>query len=164
MNNKKKRAVINNKMNNKKKRAVWIIVGILVVIVLAILISQFTKFPLLGPIQAELGVFVTSQSSPAAFNNLESADRFCQDAANNANLNGEWKAFLGDSDTPVQDRLIHYNSPYLRTDGVKIADDGADLIDGSPLDEPINIDENGNPAGSVRVFTGMLSDLNAGDN
>ena len=151
-------------MNNKKKRAVWIIVGILVVIVLAILISQFTKFPLFGPIQAAIGVFVTSQSSPAAFNNLDSADRFCQDAANNANLEGEWKAFLGDSDTPVQDRLIHYNSPYLRADGVKIADDWDDLTDGSPLGEPINTDENGNPAGSVRVFTGMLSDLNAGDN
>ena len=162
MNNKKKRAVINNKMNTNKKRAVWIIVGILVVIVLAILISQFTKFPLFGPIQAEIGVFVTSQSSPAAFNNLDSADRFCQDAANNANLEGEWKAFLGDSDTPVQDRLEHYDSPYLRTDGVKIADNWDDLINGPG--EPINTDENGNPAGSVRVFTGMLSDLSTAEN
>ena len=56
-------------------------------------------------------------------------------------------AWLSASGETPSSRLFHSPVRYVRVDGVKIADDWADLVDGS-LDNPISVDESGNPVSS----------------
>ncbi|MBS3099038.1 hypothetical protein J4462_02395, partial [Candidatus Pacearchaeota archaeon] len=112
-------------------------------------------------------VFVTSRAYNGEFYGLVSTgitagDELCFIHAGNAGLyefdefnggpNSNWKAWLSDSTISASDRLYHSQIPYKKLDGVKIADDWNDLIDGS-LDAPINVDENGN-LHQAEVWTG----------
>ena len=86
-------------------------------------------------------------SQPAS--GLAAGDAICQYYADQASLGGVYKAWLSDSTTSAKDRLIHFAGPYVRTDGVKVADDWTDLTtytfgDPNPmLDAAINVDETG---------------------
>jgi hypothetical protein len=76
---------------------------------------------------------------------LAGADAKCQARANAANLPGTYMAWLSTQDAWPASRFTHWNSWYVRVDGVKVADNWADLTDGS-LDAPINKTElNGAP-------------------
>jgi hypothetical protein len=110
-------------------------------------------------------VFVTSQSFPGdlqsfagEFTGLDGADSICTDAAKAAEpvLEGAWTAWISDGDTDVVDRM--FDAEFRRLDGVVVADNLADLTDGTLLN-PINVDENGNTVGTgTAVWTATDAD------
>lgn len=89
-------------------------------------------------------VFVTSQRYTGELGGLFGADAICQTLADNATpvLTGTYKAWLSDGTTSATSRLTHHPGPYVRVDGVRIADNWDDLTDGA-LQNPIEITENG---------------------
>lgn len=99
-------------------------------------------------------VFVTSTAYAGDLGGLDGADAHCQVAASSAGLSGIWRAWLGTSGTSPLVRLQHGDLPYVRLDGVVVADDWADLTDGA-LAAPIAIDETGAhvPAADAIVWT-----------
>lgn len=86
-------------------------------------------------------IFLTSESFDGNLGGLTGADLKCQTAASTAGLTGTYKAWLSDSITAVKDRLSHSTVPYVRTDGVVVANSWNDLTDGT-LKEQIVCDEN----------------------
>ncbi len=87
-------------------------------------------------------VFVTSSTYTGNLGGLAGADEKCQQRAVAAGFPGTFRAWLSDSTTSASARLTHSTVPYKRVDGVQVADDWADLTDGS-LDAAIVVDENG---------------------
>lgn len=91
-------------------------------------------------------VFVTSQvyqpgtpydpvTSPNSFNNLDDADRICQDTAIGAGLPGTYQAWLStDTASPSNRFATRSEDPYVRTDGAVVADNWMDLT--TPDTEP----------------------------
>jgi hypothetical protein len=103
-------------------------------------------------------VFTTSGYYSAALGGLTGADSICQQHAFGAGLAGQFKSWLSSVDTPVGTRFVHAELPYYRVDGVRVADDWDDLLDGE-LAAPISNDEDGNSVGGD-VWTGTLADGN----
>ena len=66
----------------------------------------------------------------------------------------KFKAWLSNSSTDAINRFA-YDGPWVRIDGVKIADNKTDLTDGS-LFSSINQDESGNYLGNSYAWTGTL--------
>ena len=101
-------------------------------------------------------VFVTStehtgdlKTEGVGATGLEGADNICNLRAQEAGLPGTYTAWLSDSSTVAKDRVTQSAIPYLRTDGVLVANDFTDLLDcGNPncLRAPIEIDETGGEA------------------
>jgi hypothetical protein len=81
-------------------------------------------------------VFVSSAMYTGDMGGLSGADDKCQGLATSAKLSGTFKAWLSDSTTSAATRLTHATVPYVRVDGVKVANDWNDLVDGS-LQNPI---------------------------
>ena len=80
------------------------------------------------------------------------ADAKCQERANAAKFGGTWKAWLSDITTSVVNRLTHANVPYKiayyqfanNPDPIyNVADNWADLVDGTNLKNAIDYDEFG---------------------
>lgn len=88
----------------------------------------------------ELGLWKEAGSSTG----IAAGDAICQNLAAKAGLPmaANYKAWLSDTVTNASTRLTS-NGPWVRIDGVRIADDLADMIDGN-LFSSINVDENGN--------------------
>lgn len=103
-------------------------------------------------------VFATSTLQGGKLGGLAGADALCQARAGAAQLGGVFKAFMVDDNTGLE-RLDHPNVPFVRLDGVKIADDWADLADES-LDAPLAVDEFRQPADN-NAWTG-LRDVDGG--
>jgi hypothetical protein len=107
-------------------------------------------------------VFVTStaytgdiQTAGGGATGLESGDNICNALSQAAGLPGSYTAWLSDSTTDAKDRVTQASVPYVQPNGVKIADDFADLVDCGEqcLDIGINVMENG--VGTSRhVWTG----------
>lgn len=106
--------------------------------------------------------FMTSEFYPTGnLGGLAGADANCQRLADNAGIDGTYKAWLSDSNTDAATRFegsIKY-LPYVRVDGVKVADDWDDLTDGN-IDVTITVFENGNAtgAGAFSPWTGTNTD------
>ncbi len=64
---------------------------------------------------------------------LSGADAKCQAEVDGAGVSGTFKAWLSDTTTDARDRLTHSAGPYVMTDGVMIAMDWDDLVDGTLL-------------------------------
>lgn len=100
-------------------------------------------------------VFVTSVTYNGNLGGASGADDRCQERANAASLGGTWKAWISSNTANAKDRIP--DKEYVRTDGVVVANNKADLLDGT-LDNPIDKSEGGdNPVSSgtaVEVFTG----------
>jgi hypothetical protein len=90
--------------------------------------------------------FVVAGSPPTGFTGLAQADTLCQNAATAASLPGTYLAWLSTAASSPSSRFTQGAGPYMLVDGTYIADSWADLTDGS-LDNPIGLDEDGNPAG-----------------
>ena len=76
-------------------------------------------------------------------NGLEAGDRICKWRADNASggpLGGTWIAWLSSSSSDAKDRIV--NDKYVRLDGSLVANNKADLIDGT-ISNQIEINENG---------------------
>jgi hypothetical protein len=97
-------------------------------------------------------VFVSSSLQDGDLGGLAGADRICADLAEAAGLEGEFKAWVSSPDESAADRLAHADVPYARTDGIRVADDWADLVDGE-LAQPIDRDEEAVPV-EGDVWTG----------
>ena len=91
---------------------------------------------------------------------IEAGDAICQARAQNAGLTNahRFKAWLSDSTTNAIDRITS-NGPWVRLDGVKIADSKSNLTDGS-LFTSINLIETGIYRGYLDVWTGTGSNGN----
>ena len=92
-------------------------------------------------------VFATSGRWPGNLGGLAGADAKCQDAADASPLVPEgtylaWLSTDGEGNSPATGRFTESTVPYVRVDGVVVADGWADLTDGS-LQATINVDENG---------------------
>jgi len=89
-------------------------------------------------------VFVTSEYYDGNLGGLSGADIKCQSLANAAGLDGKWVAWLSDSSISAKDRIPDTSIGYYNLDGTKIADNKADLINGS-VDMSILITEKYSP-------------------
>jgi hypothetical protein len=99
-------------------------------------------------------VFVTSQVYDGNLGGLMGADAKCQALAAAADLEGNYKAWVSTNQvngSPAT-RFTQSVIPYVRIDGVKIAENWADLIDSSLL-APINVTELGGPAPMTNFCT-----------
>ena len=74
---------------------------------------------------------------------LGGANTLCTDAAHTQGNSGDWTAWLSDNTADAVDRIFDAGRPYQTLDGTIIANNLADLTDGT-LDAPIMIDEAGN--------------------
>ena len=101
-------------------------------------------------------VFVTSAPSSGELGGLEGADAHCQQLADDAGLDGTYRAWLSSSAVDARDRLIGSRG-WMRVDRKLVADTVADLVEGRIL-HPIRIDELGNDIGLSDVYTGTGTD------
>lgn len=101
-------------------------------------------------------VFMTSTGTQGNIGGVMGADAFCQKHADAEGLKGDFRAMISDSITNAADRLRQYNTPYYRVDGVKVADNWGDLMDGS-LDNDIRVDETGGTL-TIAVWTNSYDD------
>lgn len=103
-------------------------------------------------------IFVTSTTYNGNLGGFSGADAKCAARATAAGLSGTWKPWLSDDLTSATDRLNHNSAPYLNMRGEKVADNWADLTDGS-LDMAIRYNEN-NVAVNGQAWTGSFSNGN----
>lgn len=96
-------------------------------------------------------VFVTSTTYNGNLGGLIGADEKCQQAAINAGLPGIYAAWLSDSTGSPSTRFKKLNKPYKLVNGTVIANDWADLTDGT-LAAPIDVSETGSTI-SFRAMT-----------
>jgi hypothetical protein len=107
-------------------------------------------------------VFVTSATTPNGGNlgGLLGADDICQDLADSVTpdpLPGTYMAWLSDANGSPTTHFRQSQRPYVRTDGLAVADDWADLID-PPLIRPIDRTElNTEESDSINVWTNTTS-------
>ena len=98
-------------------------------------------------------VFVSSKEYDATVGGfLMFADEECAELAADADLPGGWAAWLSNETTDAEESIV--DAKYVLRNGTVIADDMDDLLDGN-LDNPIQVDEDGNTAtGDIEVWTG----------
>ncbi len=105
-------------------------------------------------------VFVTSSPVPPRFGpngGAPSADLICQMAALPLAGPAMWRAWTSDSTTSPKTRFMTPDGPYIQPNGTPVADNWADLIDGTLL-HAIDEDELGGTALDVDVWTGTSPD------
>ncbi len=115
--------------------------------------------PLLVPAAAaqDFRVFATSTAYDGALGGLAGGDAKCQAHADGASLGGTWVAWLSTSSVDAKDRLVEPAGVFVRAvDGTQVADDIADLIDGS-IDATIARTELDGAPPSIDVWTGTRS-------
>lgn len=117
-----------------------------------------TPIPIASATPSYKRVFVTSTTYTANLGGVIGADAKCQTRANTNNLGGIWKAWLSDDSYayPIN-KLTHSTVPYKLLDGTTIANNWADLTDGS-LKSGIALDEFGKSQQGAEVFTSTAYD------
>lgn len=93
-------------------------------------------------------VFLTSTTHTGDFGGLAAADAICAARASAAGLSGTFLTWLADDTQAPATRFTQSAIPYVRTDGAVVADDWADLTDGT-IQNPINVDEFGVPPSTL---------------
>jgi hypothetical protein len=108
-------------------------------------------------------VFLTSTVQQGNLGGLAGADAICQQRAQAASLPGTYKAWLSDSTQSPATRFVQSPGPYRRVDGVTVANNWADLTDGT-LAAPIAVAENGTVFADalLRSWTHTLANGTAG--
>ena len=111
-------------------------------------------------------IFVTSKHYPGAMGGLLGADTECNTLAGPpANLPGTYKAWLSTGLDSPDTRMKHHEYPYVRPDGVMIAESWSGLVSGmlfGPIDltemkgKPLEGDPN-NPCGPTMVHTNTIT-------
>ena len=79
-------------------------------------------------------IFVTSGLFTGDMGGLEGADAGCQQAADDAGLEGVFMAWLSDDGGNPVTRMTGHDGPYVRVDGVMVAENWDELRDGELLD------------------------------
>ena len=101
-------------------------------------------------------IFVTEMQRSGDLGGISGADALCASEAAAAGLEGEFRAWLSTSSSPVGDRLVQSTEPYVLVDGTRVADDWQDLTDGN-IQAAINLDAS-EVIRSGDTWTGTLSD------
>ena len=157
----------------------WIRILLLILLIL-FLLWLLRQCGVVGPGPQAQGktVFVSSQLYDGNFGGGQkilgypNADQRCQTLAQQAGRSGSYKAWIsGRVDTgagPLPHGVVHRfaqsSGPYVLVNGTKVADNWADLTDGS-LDHAIDLTEQGTPVGSeARVWTNTTTGGQAWDN
>ena len=107
--------------------------------------------PSAGGVDGRL-VCVTSSSSGGKLGGVAGADARCATLASAAGLAGSFGAWIATSASVPSGRLSHASVPYFLVDGTRVADDWADLTDGT-LQAPIARDESGFSVSTFEVWT-----------
>ncbi len=98
-------------------------------------------------------VFVTSTKYNAGLGGTSGADAKCQSRADAAGLGGSWMCWLSKPGGPTPaSRFNHFNGPYRLLDGTLVANNWADLTDGT-LNHAISRDEFNQSVDSEYVWT-----------
>lgn len=87
-------------------------------------------------------VFLTSEIFTADLGGARGGDRECQTLADLAGLGGTYMAWLSDRESSPSTRFTRASVPYVRVDGVVVANDWTDLTD-LTLAAPIDVTELG---------------------
>ena len=95
--------------------------------------------PLCGTGPMVKTVFVTESDYSGVLRGLAGADGICQTEADNAGLNGIFKAWLSNATTSPDSTFEKSTVPYKLVDGTLVADNWDDLTDGT-LHNPIDVD------------------------
>jgi hypothetical protein len=101
-------------------------------------------------------VFVSSQTYTGGLGGLNGADELCQSLASSAGLTGIFAAWMSDNDQSAATRLDRLGFFEL-VDGTRVADDWADLTDGT-LQAGIDLTESGISVAAGPVWTGTVPD------
>jgi hypothetical protein len=100
---------------------------------------------------------VSSSTQNGNLTGLFGADDLCQGLANAAGLPGVYMAWLSDATGSPTSRFTRATVPYVRVDGLSVADNWTDLTD-NRLKRPINMTEKGQVSGApTRVWTSTNS-------
>jgi hypothetical protein len=101
-----------------------------------------------------LGSWLDAINAGQSAGGLAAGDAICKARASAAGLPNasNFKAWLSDAGTNAKDRFSS-NGPWIRFDGIPIANSIADLTDGS-LFAPINLSETGMYSGEENAWTG----------
>jgi hypothetical protein len=113
-----------------------------------------------GGSSSEKIVFVTSGSwngNLGGSSALTDSDSKCQTEADNAGLAGNYKVWLGHEGNDPDGRFLQASVPYKLVDGTTVADDWADLVDGT-LTNGITLDASGTSQSGVVVWTYVSTD------
>ncbi|PCC67740.1 Myxococcus cysteine-rich repeat-containing protein [Nannocystis exedens] len=97
-------------------------------------------------VRVYMRVFVSSVNLKSSLGGLDEADEKCQELADDAGLKGRFMAWLSTDSQAAGDRLEHSERPYKRIDGMPLADDWVDLVDGM-LDNAIDRSEKNGKVG-----------------
>ncbi|GEM_PF-3292704 len=110
------------------------------------------------PAATEKLVFVTSGTWDGNLGGISGSDAKCQSAATTAGLTGTFKAWVSDGTDSPSTTFTQASVSYKLVNGTTIADDWADLIDGT-IQNAITIDENSaTPGAPTSVWTGTNTD------
>jgi hypothetical protein len=105
--------------------------------------------------QGDLGAWPEA----GAATGIEAGDQICRNLAADAGLPapGSFLAWLSTTDVDAVDRVFPHDAPFRRPDGMIVANDLADLLDGS-LDTSIHVDETGAFSMHSAAWTGTNAD------
>ena len=106
-------------------------------------------------------VFTSSTRHTGDLGGLAGADAQCQMLAESAALGGDFRAYLVGQGAGLG-RLEHPSVPFVRLDGVRVADDWEDLADMS-IASPMTLNELRHPVGG-RAWTGLIDVLGGFEN
>lgn len=103
-------------------------------------------------------VFKTSTDQMGNFGGVTGADAICATRASAAGLGGTWMAWVAtDATDDPESRFTHATIPYRRTDGALIANNWADLTDGT-LSNGVTCDEFGACSAYQHSWTNVSTD------
>lgn len=108
------------------------------------------------PLTQPRRVFVSSVSYDSDLGGLAGADAKCNQLAAAAGLQGSFLAWLSDGVSDPDSRFLKSVVPYVRVDDEQVADDWADLTDGT-IDTTLRISETGSDVADT-VFTNVAAD------
>ena len=101
--------------------------------------------------------FVTSETYNGNLGGVAGADAKCQGLAQGAGLGGTWRAWLSDDSATPASRFMQTATEIHRLDGNPIANDWADLTDGTLLNA-LTITEKLGSVGASIVWTNTVGD------
>lgn len=103
-----------------------------------------------GAVDCERVVFITSSELPGNFGSIAKADRQCQihaDGSSHPRVHGRrFVSWVSAAGARVQDLLVKGSKPYVRPDGMIVANDWASLTS-APLQHTITLTEDGEAVG-----------------
>lgn len=128
----------------------------------AALQSRVDELEQAHPCDGGLCVFVTAATFSSNLGGPGGADNACREAARAAGLPGRYEAWISGSTEEATGQLLHTRVPYRRTDGALVAQDWADLTDGT-IANPIDRTADGTqivpqPGVTFSVWTGTATD------